>query len=226
MVGFALMMVQPESGFNISFAFLLAIGWTWVLAQYQKQPTGEFMIIYIICLVTGLIFTLFSAFAGHLFGGHAEAPVGTDGQADSGLGSDGVPGMSLLSPTVLATFVTAFGAFGLIFSEINLTNTPWISAPLSFLGGLGVAIVVLWLFNAMFKRTEGSSESRVAQLVGQRAAIVSPIPPNGVGEISYTQAGSRYSAPAREEHGRAVTNGQTVKITRVVGSQFFVEQIS
>jgi len=184
------------------------------------------MIIYIICLVFGLIFTLFSAVAGHLFGGHAEAPVGTDGQADSGFGNDGVPGMSLLSPTVMATFVTAFGAFGLILSEIPLTNSPWISAPLAFAGGLGVALIVLWLFNAMFKRTEGSSESRVVQLIGQRAAIVSPIPANGVGEISYTQAGSRYSAPAREEHGRALANGQTVKITRIVGSQFFVEPVS
>jgi len=184
------------------------------------------MIIYIICLVFGLIFTLFSAVAGHLFGGHAEVPVGTDGQADSGFGSDGVPGMSLLSPTVLATFVTAFGAFGLILSQITLTSSPWLSAPLAFAGGLGVALVVLWLFNAMFKRTEGSSESRVGQLIGQRAAIVSPIPANGVGEISYTQAGARYSAPARAEHGYAIATGQTVKITRIVGTQFFVEQIS
>ena len=78
----------------------------------------------------------------------------------------------------------------------------------------------------MFKRTEGSSESRVGQLIGQRAAIVSPIPANGVGEISYTQAGARYSAPARAEHGYAIATGQTVKITRIVGTQFFVEQIS
>ncbi len=184
------------------------------------------MIIYIICLVAGLIFTLFSALAGHLFGGHGEAPVGTDGQADSGLGSDGIPGISLLSPTVLATFITAFGAFGLILCNIQVTSSPWVNSPLAFVGGLAVALVVLWMFNAMFKRTEGSSESRVSQLVGQRAAIVSPIPINGVGEISYTQAGSRYSAPAREEHGQPVASGQTVKITRIVGSQFFVEPIA
>jgi membrane protein implicated in regulation of membrane protease activity len=75
----------------------------------------------------------------------------------------------------------------------------------------------------MFKKTEGSSESRVAQLIGLTAAIVTPIPANGVGEISYTQAGSRYTAPARMENGGTISNGKTVKITRIVGSQFYVE---
>jgi membrane protein implicated in regulation of membrane protease activity len=182
------------------------------------------MIVYTICLVFGLIFTVFSAVFGHLFGGHEV--VGTDGQADGGVGSDGVPGISFLSPTVLASFVTAFGAFGLILSKIGATQSVWISAPISFGGGLVVALITLWLFNAMFKKTQGSSESRVAQLIGMTAAIVSPIPENGVGEISYTQAGSRYTAPARNEKNSAIATGKTVKITRIVGTQFFVEQVS
>ena len=183
------------------------------------------MIIYAICLVLGLAFTLFSAVAGHLFGGHAEVHMGMDGQADGGLGNDGVQGISFFSPTVLASFITAFGAFGLIFIRVEATSSVWINAPLSFVCGLSVALLVLWLFNAMFKKMEGSSESRVAQLIGMKAAIVTPIPANGVGEISYTQAGSRYSAPARSEKGGTIAGGQTVKITRIVGTQFFVEQI-
>jgi len=183
------------------------------------------MIVYAICLVAGLVFTIISAFFGHLFGGHAEVHVGMDGQADGGLGSDGVQGMSILSPTVMASFVTAFGAFGLIYCNLDLTSNPWINAPLSLVSGLVVAVLVLWMFNSMFKKVEGSSESRVAQLVGQMAAIVTPIPVNGVGEISYTQAGSRYSAPARAEQGGPIAGGQTVRITRIVGSQFFVEPI-
>jgi len=77
----------------------------------------------------------------------------------------------------------------------------------------------------MFKKTQGSSESRVAKLIGMNAAIISPIPENGVGEISYTQAGSRYTAPARNEKNSAIATGKTVKITRIVGTQFFVEQV-
>lgn len=179
------------------------------------------MIIYTICLVFGLMFTVASAFFGHLFGGHDI--VGESGQADSGADSGGVPGLSIFSPTVLASFITAFGAFGMIFASIPATRSVWVNAPLSFIGGLGVALVVLWLFNAMFRKTQSSSEGRVSQLIGQTAAIVSPIPENGVGEISYIQSGSRYTAPARNEKGGAIPNGRTVRITRIVGSQFYVE---
>lgn len=179
------------------------------------------MIIYAICLVLGLMFTLISAFLGHFFGGHDS--VGTGGHADAGFDSDGVPGITFLSPTVLASFITAFGAFGLVFSEVKATSSVWINAPISFVGGLAVALFVLWVVNSIFRKTQSSSEGRVAELIGQTAAIVSPIPANGVGEISYVQSGSRYTAPARDEKGGAIANGQTVKITRIVGTQFYVE---
>ena len=120
--------------------------------------------------------------------------------------------------------MTAFGALGLIFSKIDLMRSVWFNAPVSFVGALAVALLVLWLFNAVFKRTEGSSESRVAMLIGRTAAIITPIPLNGVGEISYTQAGSRYTAPARAEKGGTIANGRMVKITRIVGTQFYVEE--
>jgi membrane protein implicated in regulation of membrane protease activity len=179
------------------------------------------MIIYAICLVFGLMFMLISAFLGHLFGGHDS--IGAGGHADAGFDSDGVPGITFFSPTVLASFITAFGGFGLIFSEIHATSSVWLHAPISFIAAMSVSLSVLWLMNKIFRATEGSSEGRVAKLIGQTAAIVSPIPANGVGEISYEQAGSRYTAPARDEKGGAIPNGRTVKITRIVGSQFYVE---
>jgi membrane protein implicated in regulation of membrane protease activity len=181
------------------------------------------MIIYAICLVVGLLFTLISAVAGHLFGGHDGADVGTGGHAEAGFDHSGIPGISFFSPTVIASFVTAFGAFGIIFSRIGATSSPWLSAPMSLAGGGLVAWGVFGLFNAMFRKTQSSSESRVASLVGQAASIVTPIPENGVGEIAYVQGGTRYTAPARTEKGNAVGAGRSVKITRIVGTQFYVE---
>jgi membrane protein implicated in regulation of membrane protease activity len=179
------------------------------------------MIIYAFCLVLGLMFTVISAFLGHLFGGHDA--IGTGGHADAGMNSDGMPGASFLSPTVLACFVTAFGAFGLVFTEIPATQSVWIHAPLAFMSGLLIAVLVWWGMNKMFRGANSSSEGRVANLIGSTAAIISPIPANGVGEISYVQSGSRYTAPARNEQGGMVATGQTVKITRIVGTQFYVE---
>jgi membrane protein implicated in regulation of membrane protease activity len=85
-----------------------------------------------------------------------------------------------------------------------------------------VAGAVFWLFGMLFHKTQSSSESRVGELVGQSATIITPIPVNGVGEIAYVQGGSRYTAPARNEGGTSVAGGQTVKIVRIVGSQFYV----
>jgi membrane protein implicated in regulation of membrane protease activity len=184
--------------------------------------------VYLVCLSVGLLFTIISATIGHLFGGHdvgGHADVGTGGHADAGYEHTGMPGISFFSPTTIASFVTAFGGFGVIFSRFEWTRQPYISAPLSAVAGLIVAYLVFLMFNAMFEKTQSSSESKVASLVGQSAMVITPIPENGVGEIAYVQAGTRYTAPARSENSAAVGSGKSVKITRTVGSQFFVQPL-
>src|SRR6266446_5001448 len=141
------------------------------------------MFIYTVCLVVGLLFILGSAIFSHFLAGHdADAGVGTGGHAEAGYDHSGIPGISFFSPLVLACFITAFGGFGIVFSGFKPTETIWVSAPLSIGGAFVFAFIVLWLFNAVFTRTQSSSESRVATLIGQSAAMVSPLPENGVGE--------------------------------------------
>lgn len=184
-------------------------------------------LIYAICFGVGLVFTIVSAFLGHLFGGH-EAPhsdIGTGGHAEAGFEETGMPGIAPFSPTIIASFVTALGGLGMIFSSIPATESFWISAPLSVLGGLIIAGGIFFLFEIVFRKLQSSSESRVGKLLGQTATIITPIPENGVGEIAYVQAGTRYTAPAREEKGFAVASGQAVKIIRIVGTQFYVQII-
>lgn len=184
------------------------------------------MTIYIACLALGLLFTIVSAFAGHLFGGHDGMDVGTGGHAEAGFDQSGLPGISFFSPTVLASFVTAFGACGLILSRIDATSSVWVSAPISAIAGALIAFIAFLIFNYMFKMTQSSSESRVSSLIGQTASIVTPIPENGVGEIAYVQGGSRYTAPARTEAGTPVSAGRAVRISRIVGTQFYVESLN
>ncbi len=184
------------------------------------------ILIYSICFGVGLVFAVASAFMGHLFGGHdvdaGHMDVGTGGHAEAGFQDTGMPGLSPFSPTTLTSFITAFGAFGLIFTRLEATRSPWISAPLATVCALLTAAGVVLLFGWIFHKTQSSSESRIATLVGMTATIITPIPANGVGEIAYVQAGIRYTAPARDERGAPVSNGQTVKIVRIVASQFYV----
>jgi membrane protein implicated in regulation of membrane protease activity len=180
---------------------------------------------YFICFGVGLCFTIGTAVFGHIFGGHGHDGHldGSGGHAEVGADASDMPGVSVLSPTIIAAFITAFGGIGMLLHQIPATKPSYISAPLAVVGGMGIASAMLWLMRQLFRRTQSSSESKVASLVGQAATIITPIPENGVGEIAYVQAGTRYTAPAREENGVAVASGKLVTITRIVASQFFVK---
>lgn len=184
------------------------------------------VVIYSICFGVGLVFAIASAFLGHLFAGHdmdgGHVEIGTGGHAEAGFQDSGMPGLSPFSPTTITSFITAFGGFGLIFTRLEATHSPWVSAPLATLCALLVAAGVVALFGWIFHHTQSSSESRVGTLTGTTGTVITPIPASGVGEIAYVQMGTRYTAPARDERGAAVPNGQTVKIVRIVGSQFYV----
>jgi membrane protein implicated in regulation of membrane protease activity len=179
--------------------------------------------IYLFCLVVGLAFTLLSVALGHFFGGHGDHVGGSGGHAEAGADSSDMPGISIFSPTIIAAFVTAFGGFGIIFTEIPLTRRAVISAPLSIVAAFAVAGCLYKFLGILFSHTQGSSESHIADIAGTEANVITPIPENGVGEIAYVVRGTRYTAPARVENGAAIGNGQAVKIKRVVGTQFYVE---
>lgn len=181
---------------------------------------------YVFCFAVGLIYSFASALAGQLFGadhGHS-GDVGSGGHPEAGLGADHMPTIGPLSPTTLAAFVTAFGGIGMVLATIEVTRSPWISLPLAILGGLAIAAAVLAMFRAVFKRTQSSSESLVAQLPGREATVITPIAPGKVGEIAYIDRGVRYTAAARSdsELDAPIPSGATVTITDVIGSQFRV----
>ncbi len=183
------------------------------------------MMIYLFCLVVGLVFTLVSVTVGHFFGGHGDHVGGSGGHAEAGADGSDMPGISIFSPTIIASFITAFGGFGLIFSEFEPTNKVIISAPLSLSARWRWREFCIVFLRSVFRHTQSSSESHVARLAGTEASVVSPIPENGVGEIAYVVSDTRYTAPARTENGAAIANGKLVKITRVVGTQFYVTSV-
>ena len=187
----------------------------------------DLFLAYVICFGVGLVFTLVSAFMSDVFGGHdaGAGHEGAGGHAEAGLGAHDMPGFSALSPTTIASFITAFGGIGMVLTKFEATKSPWISVPLSAVGGLLIAGMVLMLFRMVFRHTQASSEARVSKLIGTTGTIITPIPTKGVGEIAYVNGGTRYTAPARSINEGEIANGQAVKITRIVGSQFYVEAI-
>jgi membrane protein implicated in regulation of membrane protease activity len=180
---------------------------------------------YLFCLAVGFVFVVLSAMLGHLFGGGHGHVGGSGGHAEAGGDSSDAPGVSLFSPIIMAAFVTSFGGFGLVLSEIEVTRRPLISAPLSILGALIVALSLVGVLRKLMRASDSSSESKVSSLPGCVATVISVIPAGGVGEIAYVQAGTRYTAPAREEDGLPIGSGKAVTITRIVGQQCYVTAV-
>jgi membrane protein implicated in regulation of membrane protease activity len=182
-------------------------------------------LLYATCLGLGLVFVVFSLIAGHFFGGHDTHVAGSGGHAEAGADSSDAPGVSTFSPTVIASFVTTFGALGLILTQIERTKNAWVNAPLALAGAFGVAAIILWVLRKLIASTQSSSEAQVGHLVGSEATVITPIPLEGVGEIAYVISGTRYTGAARSENGGSVPAGATVRISRSTGTQFYVTPI-
>lgn len=179
-------------------------------------------LIYLLCLGGGFLFLVVLALMGHFFeAGHHD--VGSGGHAEAGAdGTDG-HGVSAFSPMIIAAFMTGFGAFGYLLSMVPATKSPIISAPLAAVGAFVFASAIVSSLRAVFRKTQSSSESKAASVVGMTATLGTGIPEHGVGEIVYVQGGTRYTAPARTEDGQPIATGAAVIVTRIVGSQFFVK---
>lgn len=180
-------------------------------------------LIYLLCLGGGFLFLVVLALMGHFFDGMGHHDVGSGGHAESGADASDGAGVSAFSPMIIAAFMTGFGAFGYILTLVEATKAPIISAPLAALGAFVFASIIVSALRAVFRKTQSSSESTAASVVGMTATLGTGIPENGVGEIVYVQGGTRYTAPARAEDGKFIATGAAVIVTRLVGTQFFVK---
>src|SRR3954470_11753724 len=113
-------------------------------------------LVYLFCLVVGFVFVIASAMMGHLFGGAHGHVGGSGGHAEAGGDSSDSPGVSFFSPIIMAAFVTAFGAFGLVLSEIEATRRPLFSAPLAVVGAFIVAMVLVSVLRKVMRASDSS----------------------------------------------------------------------
>jgi membrane protein implicated in regulation of membrane protease activity len=182
-------------------------------------------IVYVASFIFGLAYTVISTIMGV---GHGDAGFGASGDlsgsGDIGAGhnGDGIH-FSPLSPVVIAMFLTAFGAAGMICLKVFQVQT-YLGLAVAILAGLGVAVVTFFVFVTLFHKTQSSSESRISSLIGQEAEVITPIPAEGVGEIAYTSKGARYTAPAKSSAGTDISSHSIVFIEKIVGNMFIVKR--
>lgn len=178
--------------------------------------------LYLLCLLVGLIWAIVATVLGGFhtdIGGHGVDAGGHEIGADSG-GSE--IHFSPMSPVVIATFVTAFGAMGLI-STYALGVGAVMSVFFSVAVAAAIGGLVFYVFTKIFAVTQSSSEARQSDLAGTTAEVITPISAGGLGEVAYVLRGSRYTAAARTADGRAIARNRTVTIVKMVGGTMYVE---
>ncbi len=174
---------------------------------------------FLLCLLAGLFYAVLSVSLGSLTGGHDYSGTGVGG-VDHGI--SGEVHFSPMSPMVIATFVTTFGAGGLVAARgMGMAALPSVVTATGC--GLGFGALAFLVFRKVYSATQSSSEVEVAALVGTRAEVITPVGKDLPGEIVYVSKGSRFTGPAKSVDDQELAKNTPVEIVRVVGNTFFVK---
>jgi hypothetical protein len=166
--------------------------------------------IYLTCFGVGLVLSFIAFFAGgmhlhvgHLhFGGH--------------LGVKGHTGGGALSPIngfTLMAFLCWFGGTGYLLHGANVFGVTLVLL-LSAVSGLVGAAIVFWFLVGVLMPHERTLEPADTEMTGVIGRLSGAVPAHGVGEILYSQNGSRRSAPVRSDDGIAIERGAEVIVMR------------
>ena len=136
--------------------------------------------------------------------------------------SDSGP-LSIFQPKLIAVFLTVTGAAGMLLSPRldGLFNAP-IVFTISVLAGLFIAGLLNRLVIIPLHKAQNTSAHDKQATIGTWAKVISPIPQNGYGKISYSVSGSVVTSPAKSEDGGEIKTGEKVAIVYIEGGTYFV----
>jgi membrane-bound ClpP family serine protease len=77
----------------------------------------------------------------------------------------------------------------------------------------------------LFRETQAGAEFSLDDMVGRTVQVITTIPECGTGEIAVEAKGSRTNGPARSVDGRAIPRNSAVRVVRVVGNLYYVQEI-
>lgn len=177
--------------------------------------------VYFLLLLVGVVYAVVILIAGEIgdVGGDLDLSGGHHVSFDHG--TVDVPS---LSPVTIASFVTSFGAFGLIstglFSASSAMSLLWAAV-----GALIVAVIAHFAFGYFLIAPQSSSEVTASYVVGATGEIITPIAAGRLGEVAFVARGSRVTTSARAAGGASIPRGTLVKIEQVVGNVAIVRPV-
>lgn len=181
--------------------------------------TGSLELIYLSLTTVGLVYAILILLGQGI--GELDLPGFHLDAGDVPSFDHGEVGLPSISPMSIASFVTAFGAFGLVASELfNATTGVSLLAALG--GGIIVGGAAQLLFIYVFSPQTSSLRSR-HELAQATAEVITAIPKDGVGQIALVSRGARVTYSARAQPGQSFKQGDVVRVVEIVGNIAFVE---
>jgi hypothetical protein len=121
-----------------------------------------------------------------------------------------------LSPITIASFITAFGAFGIISGQLFAATAPF-SLVWATGAGIVVAAIAHFAFGYFLIGPQGSSEIRDIDVVGSEGQVITPIAADSVGEIAVNVRGTRITYTAL-----TIARGTPVVVVRLLSNAAWV----
>lgn len=171
--------------------------------------------VYLGLLVVGVVYALMSGAMGWLSDlGGTDVNVDASGHFDVGHPHP-------ISGTTIATFITGFGAGGVVGHYLLRWSFGW-GLLLATGAGFLLAAAAYIVLDLIFSQTQAGSEHTTGDAVGREAEVITPIPAGAMGEIAYVIRGQREVAPAHSADGAPISRGRIVVIEKMIGQTAYV----
>lgn len=160
----------------------------------------DWLTLYLTCFVLGLVLAVLSVLTGafHLHLGRIHLH-GTKHQHH----------MSPLNAFTITGFLCWFGAAGYLMQRAHTLAALAVLAIALVCGGAGAGLL-MWFMVGVLMKHEKTLEPADTEIVGVLGRVSQPARGHGVGEMLYTQNGSRRSVAIRSDDGQPLPKGTDV----------------
>jgi membrane protein implicated in regulation of membrane protease activity len=164
---------------------------------------------YLVCFLVGLILSAVSFLFSHTHMHHGGAHAHFGHAHGHGHGAQ----LSFFNFGTGAAFLAWFGGAGFLVTRYA-SVWAWLALGIAVLSGLTGAALVFWFVAKFLLASERDLDPADYDPIGALGRLSSPVRAGGIGEMIYSQQGSRRSIAARSENGDAIPKGTEVVITR------------
>jgi hypothetical protein len=177
---------------------------------------------YLVCFLVGVVLSVLTFVLGnlnlhihlpfhmHLPGmGHAPHVHLPHGGHASAVNAD----LPFINFGTITAFLAWFGGVGYLLSR-HSNMMAFLALLLSFVAGVGGATIVFLLVGKLLMKHDRSLDPMDYDMIGVLGRVTSTIREDGVGEIVFSQEGTRRGSGARSDTGREIPKNVEVVVTR------------